>query len=212
VSYNPDIRSCKDLIGKRVSLWPRGSAFNAFGEALFKAWRMRDKVKISYHSPRAFKDLLQTGAVDAILVNAGSQRADGGLNTSGYLIPLLQAKKSYMVHIQKEDIKALNQQNPWKVWWRVTPKGALAGGYPLQDTGVLAVSAGIWCWDTADADVVYELVKFLDEKAGEWIKRTRGDPMGGQHMAEHRPALTEDIVHPGALKYYKEKGYKIGGK
>jgi TRAP-type uncharacterized transport system substrate-binding protein len=212
VSYDPDIKSGKDLIGKRVALWPRGSAFNSFGEALLRAWGIYDQVKLSHHSPMDFKEVLQTGTVDAVLVNTGMERADGGLTTSGYLIPLLQAKKSYFVNIPKEDLATVNKQNPWKIWARVTPKGALAGGYPLEDTGVLAVSTGIWCWDTADAGVIYELVKFLDENAAEWTKRTNGDPMGGQHMAEQYPGLTEDMVHPGALKYFKEKNYRIGGE
>lgn len=81
----------------------------------------------------------------------------------------------------------------------------------MEDSGVMTMSTGLWCWDTADPEVIYELVKFLDENAGEWVKRTRGSPMGGQFMVEQSSVLKEDVYHPGALKYYKEKGYKIGG-
>ena len=212
LSYDPTIKYGKDLAGKRVALWPRGSSLNTYCDALFKAWGIKDKVKGSHHSPRAFKDLLLTGTVDAIFVSAGAQKADGSLGTSGYLVPILQARKTYYVKVTKEDVKALNQQNPWKAGWRLNPKGSFPGGYPLEDSGAMLMSTGLWCWDAADAGVVYDLVKFLDEKAGEWIKRTRGSPMGGQFMVEQSSAVTEDRFHPGALKYYKEKGYKIGGK
>jgi hypothetical protein len=60
----------------------------------------------------------------------------------------------------------------------------------------------------------YELVKFLDEKGqggafGSYLPQYK-EGIGGQAMVG-LPGLTEDRVHPGALKYYKEKGYKLGG-
>lgn len=210
-SYNPDIRSGMDLADRRVGIWPKGSSLNTYAEALFKVWGISDRVKTSHHGPQAFKDLLLTKTVDAIFVSAGAQRADGTLSASGYMIPILQARKSYYVYITKEEVNTLNQQNPWKASWRINPKGAFPGGYPMEDSGVMTMSTGLWCWDTADPEVIYELVKFLDENAGEWVKRTRGSPMGGQFMVEQSSVLKEDVYHPGALKYYKEKGYKIGG-
>jgi TRAP-type uncharacterized transport system substrate-binding protein len=206
-SYDPDIRLGKDLAGKRVAIWPKGSSLNTYCDALFKVWGISDQVKTSHHGPRAFKDLLLTGTVDAIFVSAGAERADGKLNVSGFMIPILQARKSYYVHVTKEEVEKLNQQNPWKASWRINPKGSFPGGYPLEDSGVMTMSTGLWCWETADANVVYDLVKFLDENAGEWVKRTRGSPMGGPFMVKQSSVLTEDVYHPGALKYYKEKGY-----
>ncbi|MGD9032835.1 MAG: TAXI family TRAP transporter solute-binding subunit [Desulfobacteraceae bacterium] len=206
-SYDAGIKLGKDLAGKRVGIWPKRSSLNTYSDALFKVWGISDRVKISHHGPRAFKDLLLTGTVDAIFVSAGAERADGKLNVSGYMIPILQARKSYYVHVTKEEVETLNQQNPWKGSWRINPKGSFPGGYPLEDSGVMTMSTGLWCWETADANVVYDLVKFLDEKAVEWTKRTRGSPMGGPFMVKQSSAMAEDVYHPGALKYYKEKGY-----
>ncbi|NIM45894.1 MAG: hypothetical protein GTO54_09780 [Nitrososphaeria archaeon] len=66
------------------------------------------------------------------------------------------------------------------------------------------------CLDVADEKIVYEFVKFLDENAAEYTRRTVGNPMGAAFMAS-RFYMTEQNVHPGALRYYKEKGVRIGG-
>ena len=58
--------------------------------------------------------------------------------------------------------------------------------------------------------MIYELVKFLDENSAEWELRTR-NPGGVEAMADFDPSVTEALVHPGALRYFKEKGIKIGG-
>ncbi|MBW1769331.1 MAG: hypothetical protein JRJ65_20085 [Deltaproteobacteria bacterium] len=70
-------------------------------------------------------------------------------------------------------------------------------------------STAICGWDSTDDEVVYELVKFLDEKSWLWPEFSGGRPMSLARMSRY-PGLTEDMVHPAALEYYKEKGISIG--
>ena len=96
------------------------------------------------------------------------------------------------------------------------PKGSLrAEGNkaldPLEDVGLVDFSIAICGWDSTDDAVVYELVKFLDEKSSLWPEFSGGRPMSLARMSGY-PGLTEDMVHPAALEYYKEKGISIGTK
>ena len=94
------------------------------------------------------------------------------------------------------------------------PKGSLRAEGPKaldppDDVGVVDFSTAICGWDSTDDAVVYELVKFLDEKSSLWPELSGGRPMSLARMSRYS-GLTEDMVHPAALVYYKEKGITIG--
>jgi len=70
--------------------------------------------------------------------------------------------------------------------------------------------AGMICWDTVDEEIVYELVKFINENCADWEHRTR-HPGDVESLADFSSGIMEADVHPGALRYYREKGIRIGG-
>ncbi len=53
------------------------------------------------------------------------------------------------------------------------------------------------------------MVKFIAENDEERSRRMHGQRTGAEYLAAW-PELTEDRLHPGALRYYKEHNIKIG--
>ncbi len=113
------------------------------------------------------------------------------------------------MQITEEDINKINAAQPWETWLRKVPKDAGGKGFPPEDTNMMFWIANLACWDSADEEVVYELTKFLDENRDEWERRAM-NPGGIETLVDIGPGFTEADVHPGALRYYTEKGYKLG--
>ncbi len=204
-TYNPEIRTPKDLIGKKVGVFPKGSAIVTFSDALLKdAWGIYDQVDLSYNVPINFKDLMITGVLDATMViSLGTPTVTpGGFSASPYTSLVLGAKPTYWIPVIKEDIEKINQKHPWKAGLMEVSKGALGENNPPEDTGLISFAAQINCWDTADEEVVYEMVKFLDENMDEFARRT-----GRTLLVKLTPELPEERLHPGSQAYFKEKGY-----
>ncbi len=210
-TYNPEIRTPQDLIGKRLGVFPKGSALETLSDALLKdAWGIYDKVRLSPHSPMDFKDLMLTGVNDATFFVTIEPLAGGKWAMSSHCVLTLGVKQAYWIPVTREDIDRINQKHPWDAAWFLVPKGAAGKNAPPEDCGLISTLPSIMLWDTADEEIVYELVKFLDENAEEYTRRLQGRLMGkGSQMAKLPLGITEGIVHPGARRYYEEQGMRI---
>ena len=129
-------------------------------------------------------------------------------------LKLLEGKKIHWINLSLEDVEKINRVNPWKMGRLLMPKGSLRSERastmdPPEDVGLVDFSVAICAWDSTDDHVVYELLRFLDEKSSLWPEFSGGRPMSLARMSRY-PGLTEDMVHPAALKYYKEKGIHVG--
>jgi hypothetical protein len=123
-------------------------------------------------------------------------------------------RKANWINVSLEDVEKINKANPWKMGRIVMPKGSiraegLEAFVPERDIGLVEFSAAICGWDSTDDYVVYELLRFLDEKSSLWPEFSGGRPMSVARMSRY-PGLIEDMVHPAALQYYREKSICIG--
>jgi len=209
-TYDSNIKTPKDLIGKKIGTFVKVAAPNAVFFALLRdAWGILDKVKLSYHRPMAMKDMLVTGTADAVFSLNCTELSGGKFGEAPFSSNVTGARKTSWINITPEDIAKINKKNPWKAELMLIPKDALGPGKPPKDTGLITMVMGMMAWQDTPDEITYELAKFMDENANAWSKRLRGARMDhGSMMAW--PGLTEDMVHPGALKYYKEKNIKIG--
>jgi hypothetical protein len=211
VTYDPDIKTGQDLMGKKVGLHRVGEDPNFIGIALLKdAWGVWDEITPVYHGAQDHKDLMLTGIVDAALSGSVGSAPGGKWMTTANVPPLVAARECYWIPTTEEDLGKMDAANPWTTVWASIPKDAAGKDMPPEDIIIPGFSSGLACWDTADEEMVYELVKFLDENRDDWELRSRM-PGGVEVMADFGPGITEDDVHPGALRYYKEKGISIGG-
>ncbi len=209
-SYDPDIRTYEDLIGKRVANWMRGDAPEILTTALLRdGWDILDQVTGSHHAPPTYKDILITGVVDVIPVSLAITREPGKFAVPAFNLDVMGVKQTYWVDISQEAIDRMNQANPWVTWRVVVPKGGAIENHPLEDAAMFGFKTILVAFDTVPEEIVYEMVKFLDENGAEYTRRMHDAPMDTAFMAKV-PGTTEEHFHPGAVRYFKEMGVKIG--
>jgi len=209
ITYNPDIRTPQDLIGKTIALNIRGTPVTTLGEiTLEHGWGIYDKVRLSYHLPMSHKDVLLTGVADAVFSGQATPIKGGEFEVFPYCLQIIGARKTYWLDITEEDVARIDEKTPWKATRLVLPKGALGPDVPPEDVGLLVMVVAFLIWEDTPEEIAYELVKLLAENGEEWSRRGGGMETSAEYMAS-LPGLTEDMLHPGALRYYKEHDIKI---
>lgn len=210
-TFDPNLKTSQDLVGKRLAINLKTMAPWPLAEALLRdGWGILDQVKISHHKPPDFKDILVTGVADAAWLAPAGFREGGKFGSPPYVMEVMGARKTYWVNVSQEDVDRINENNPWSLFRVVVPQGGFGGDNPPEESGFVGWDNYMVAWDVADDEVVYDLVKFLAENREEWATRTHGTPGGPEGIGTFR-GMTEDKIHPGALRYYKEMGVKVTG-
>jgi TRAP-type uncharacterized transport system substrate-binding protein len=210
VTYNPDIKTPEQLIGKKIGVEPEGGSPRVLADAVLRdAWGIYDKVELKdCHPPQVVQDLL-SGDIDATFWMQVWETLEG-FDCS--LLKLLEEKDTYWIGLSLEDIDRINRKNDWKLGRFLAPQGSIrvAGSKkdPIEDVGLPSFTGAICAWDDTAEEVVHELVKFLDKNSDLWPEYSGGCPLSLARMVRF-PGLSEDMVHPGALKYYREMDVKI---
>ncbi len=209
VTFDPAIKGPQDMIGKRVATHRQGDAPEILGRGLLRAWGILDKVELSYHSAGDFKDVLVTGVADVAFAGGGTLLEGGKWGPAAFTAPIVAARDTYWITATEEDVRKINETEVWETELMLIPKDAMGKNYPLHDVHSITFWTNFGCFDVAEEELIYEFVKFLNDNAAEYTRRTGGFPMSAAHMASLF-LMTEENCHPGALRYYKEKGVKIG--
>jgi len=216
-TLDQDIHNPGDLVGKRVGVVPKASSNWIWTYGLLNdAWDIYDKVTlVTCPAPKHGLEKLLNGEIDATMWGLFLMETIDG---NGFLtrpgLEDFEGKRINWINVSLKDMEMINKANPWKMGRVVMAKGSLRAEGPKaldpqEDVGLVDFSTAICGWDSTDDEVVYELVKFLDEKSWLWPEFSGGRPMSLARMSRY-PGLTEDMVHPAALEYYKEKGISIG--
>jgi len=178
------------------------------------AWGIIDQVKlIKVPLPEVGK-MFKAKKFDAVFWGMANN-ISGKFSIPGPLIGPLRAGPTYWIPLTQQDVDKINAANKWKVSLIKVPKNAIKlPGPPLrwanpQDDVTMADFPGaLAVWKDTEDDLVYEMLKFIVANAGS-IKEAelRMYPDPGK-MAQW-PGLTRDMVHPGALRFYKEHGIRF---
>ena len=191
-----NIATFDDMKGKRVNVGNPGSGQLATMEVVLaaKGWTMKDFSLASDLKPAEQSAALGDNKVDAIISTAG--------HPNGSIQEATSTVEANLVPVTGAEIDKLVTENPFYAKATI-PGGMYAGNPDPVDTfGVKATF--VTSADVPD-DVVYEVVKAVFDNF---------DRFKGLHpaFAELKP---EDMVsqgnsaplHPGAEKYYREKGW-----
>ncbi|MBW1912819.1 MAG: ABC transporter substrate-binding protein [Deltaproteobacteria bacterium] len=218
-TFDRDINTPQDFIGKKIGVARKESSNWIWTYALLNdAWDIYDKVKlVTCPTPKHGLGKLLNGEIDATMFGCFLMETIEGNGFS--TMPGLEnfkGKRINWISISLEDVEKINKANPWKTGRVLMPKGSIRAEGPEaldpeEDIGLVGFTDALCGWDSTDDAVVYELLKFMDEKSALWPEVSGGRPMSLARMSRF-PGLTEDMVHPAALRYYKEKGISIGGQ
>ncbi len=208
-TFDPEIKTPQDFVGKKLATNPVFMAPVALAvSALTDAWGIYDQIEISYHTPTALRDTLVTGLADFIYPANALIARGGTFMAPPHTIDAMATRQLYWIGFTQEDVDKINAANPWKTRLVRLPKGALGGNNPPEDVDLLSFHSNLFCFDIVDPEVVYELVRFIIENEDEMSRRTGNLPFDGQSVAQLPPGISEDVMHPGALRYFKEQGLR----
>ncbi len=196
VTMDPEIKSVADLAGKSVSIGAPGSGvyFNAV-DVLTAAGLTEEDINAQYQSFADSADALKDGKIDAAFIVAGPP--------TPAITELCTTNDAYLVPIDGEVADALMASCPF-----YTVHTIPAGTYAGQDADVQTVTVKATLIVNADAseEAVYSLTAAIFDNI-EAI--TAENAKGAELSIENATSGMTVPFHPGAAKYFAEKGVTV---
>ncbi len=199
VTLNPEIKTVADLAGKNVSVGAAGSGvyFNAVDVLKVYGLDIDKDIKPTYQSFGDSVEALQDGKIDAAFIVAG-------VPTTA-VTSLAATKKVHLVAIDDEHILRLNAESPYY------NKAVIQKEEYGTDEDVITVAVGavvVARDDVSEADVYNFLWGVFENKDEITAAHAKGAELDVNSAASYSAVP----YHPGAVKYYGEKGMKVEGK
>ncbi|WP_087036749.1 TAXI family TRAP transporter solute-binding subunit [Thermococcus litoralis] len=196
VRADSDIKTLQDLAGKKVAIGAPGSGTAVAAEQVLRAagvWEAIEKVNQDFNEA---SQSLKLGQVDAAVIVSGIPTPS--VNQIAVQTPVR------VLPIPDETLNKLKQQGYIFYVRQVVPKGTYNG--VEEDTPTLAVKAMLAVSADLSEDTVYKMTKILFENV---------DQLRAVHQKAQLISLETALdgmsipLHPGAIKYYEEKGLSV---
>ena len=199
VTLDPTLTNVSDLAGKTVSVGDAGSGtyFNAVD--ILNAYGIDAETDINpvYESFGTSADSLQDGKIDAAFVVAGAP--------TNAITSLAASKDVYLIGLDDDHINALINSSPYYTM-NVIP----AATYNLPaDVTTVAVGAVVIARDDTAEEDVYNFVSGAFENLD---AVTNAHAKGAELNLDFAASVTSVPYHPGAARYFAEKGYDVPTK
>lgn len=196
VTCDPSIQSVADLKGKNVSIGASGSGVYYNALDVLAAYGLTEQdINPTFQDFGNSVDALQDGKIDAAFVVAGAPTVA--------VTSLATAKDVYLVSLDDEHIEALKAECPYYEKY-VIPEGTYEG---VAETTTVAVGAVVIARDDVAEDDVYNFVSAIFENAD-----SLAHDKAGELDLEFASSVTAVPYHPGAAKYFAEKGIEVPTK
>jgi TRAP transporter TAXI family solute receptor len=191
-SKDSGITSVEDLRGKKVSVGAPGSGTFANAEQVLEVHGLTmEDINAQHLSFDESTEGIQDGNIDAAFITAGTP--------TGAVEGLSAIKPVQLLQISDDKANALIEKYPY--YAKDTVK---AGTYGLEsDVTTVAVKAMLVVRADLSDDAVYDLTKALFDNVGQ-ISHAKGQFIS----AENALAGVGIEIHPGAKRYFEEKGQK----
>lgn len=187
-----DIKTLADIKGKRVSLGPSGAPF--FGPDLLEkvaGYKRGQDYKGQYLGHDQAAEALANGDVDLVIATLAYP--------AGAYSNLVMTHDVRFIELTDADMAVIQKEFPF---WKdvVIPKGTYK-----NDADIRTAAVPVWLFVHQDADeqAIYEVTKAILEHSDELATI---HPDAGKYRLETATEGVNLPFHPGAEKYYKEKG------
>ena len=198
VTTDASIKSVADLAGKRVSIGSAGSGvyFNAID--ILGAYGLTENDIIpTYQSFGDSANDIKDGKIDAAFIVAGAPTTA--------ITDLATTKDVYLVSLDDEHIESLCATSDY-----YTKNVIPADVYGTDgDVTTVAVGAVILARDDVSEDAIYNFTKDLFDNAEAEVS---SHAKYGELNLDFAASVTSVPYHPGAAKYFAEKGYTVATK
>jgi len=197
-THDTGITSVAELKGKAVNPGPPGSGTYVTAVEILKAFGI--KLSDIKAKPGSFSDAvndLKDGNIDAAFAVLSCP--------ASAVIDISTSKPVKILEVKGEKFDQLKQAFPLVAQY-VIPGGTYKG--QDEDAYTVSLQAVLYVRKDLPEDLVYNLAKVMYENTDEIAK---GHDRGKQISLERAVNGITTPLHPGAVKYYKEKGIDISG-
>ena len=193
VTLNPDIKTVADLAGKSVSIGASGSGvyFNAL-DVLGAYGLTEEDIEPVFQDFATSVDSLKDGKIDAAFIVAGAPTTA--------VVDLASGNDVYLVGLDQEHIDALIETSPY---YSANTIAADVYGTP-EDCTTVAIAAVVIAGNDVSEDAVYDFVSTIFDNKG-----SLGHAKEDELDLDFATSITDVPYHPGAAKYFAEKGIEV---
>lgn len=201
VPKNSPIKDISELKGKKVAIGVVGSGVRHFvGRGLLRlaGLDLEDITAVALNQEQTV-DALKDGSVDAAVFS-------GGIPVPG-LMNLAMVCDVRVLPIPPESIEKMRVIDP-ALWAALKYVTIPAGTYKGQEEDVISAGfiTAFTVRDDVPEEIVYKILKTIDEYRDELIEV---HPAGEEYTLEGLASGCCIDPHPGAVKFFKEKGIEI---
>ena len=198
VTLDPEIKTVADLAGKKVSIGAAGSGvyFNAIDILGVYGLTEADIVP-TYQGFGDSANALKDGQIDAAFVVAGAPTTA--------ITDLATTKDVHLVALDDEHVAKLLETSPYYAKNVIS-----ADTYTGLDGDVTTVAVGavVRAANTVSEDAVYALCADIFDNAADLVS---SHAKYGELSLEYGASIASVPYHPGAAKYFAEKGFTVAG-
>ncbi len=195
VTLDDSIKTVADLKGKNVSIGAAGSGvyFNAID--ILGAYDLTEAdIKPTYQSFGDSADSLKNGQIDAAFIVAGAP--------TNAVTDLATTKAVHLVSLDDEHVAKLLASSPYYTACTISADTYGTDG----DMTTVGVGAVLLARNDVSEDAVYALVADIFDNAA---NLTSSHAKYGEVSLDYGASITSVPYHPGAAKYFAEKGLTV---
>lgn len=196
VTCDPNIKTVADLKGKNVSIGAAGSGvyFNAI-DILGVYGLTEDDINPTYQSFGDSADALKDGKIDAAFIVAGAPTTA--------IVDLSTSKTAYLISLDQSHIQQLIEANPFYSEATI-PAGTYSG--QTADVVTVGIDAIILVDNAVSEEDVYALTADIFDDPAALVDN---HAKYAEISLEKGASVTSVPYHPGAAKYFSEKGFTV---
>lgn len=206
VTFNKNIKTGKDLVGKTVGIKRKAAPY--FAEVgILRHWGVLDKVKLVHSGFGEAVNDLKDGLMDVAHMTF-DHIYPAGFSKGAFITDLETKGPVYYISTAPEIIKEMYKEGIGPDIAVRIPPGMLDPKTQPNEvwchSGAIFLSAD----ERMDPDIVYEVTRVIWESAGKW---DTWHPQGKHMTKDFIPASPIDLkfVHPGAKKFYDEHKIRV---
>lgn len=190
-----NITSLDGLIGKKVSIGPRGSGSASVATEFLTSAGLFDEITIEYLSFDDSASSLRDGHIDALVI--------GGTSPVPALIELEASHPMVVIPVDQARVDKFLVDYPYHVSYTIP-----VGVYTSVVEPVLTVGYSVIWVANEDVEewVIYEMLKTMFSESGRQYLQNVQSAFQEMSPGIDRFERIDLPLHPGAVKYYKEEG------
>ena len=202
ITYDKNIKTGQDLIGKKVFVGRPGGARNYFEEKVLEALDVKDKVKLLRGGYGGGRNAMRDGLADVAVMNF-QYILPAGFKKSSFIEDLETRKPVYYINLMSRELLNKLEMVSVQIYAGALDKKT------QKEALMAAIDSVFWCVDARmDEAVVKEVTRILYANADKFTSwHAQGASITKEIVCTY--VLGPERMHPAAAAHYKSQGAKV---